>query len=238
METVNKDLEALLAVQAQDAGIRALNERGDGLAARERELDDERAARMAAVERSRQALEREADRQGTLQAKVTTHRELQQRNLAQLDQVRRLREATAAQTQVEMARQILEEEERELNHVTGRLRDLRAAVAAHEDAVRELEEEQTEQRAQLAAEREALGEELARARRERDAGAASVSRSVLSRYERIVRHRGGQAVFPIRGTACGACDTAIPLQRRNQIADGARIEVCEGCGVLLYATSD
>lgn len=235
---MNKDLEALLAVQEQDAGIRALNERGEELTVRERELDDERAARVAAVERARQALERESDRQGALQAKVTTHRELQQRNLAQLDQVRRLREATAAQTQVEMARQILEEEERELDHVTGRIRDLRASLAAHEESVTQLEAVQAETRAQLAADREALEAEIGQARARRDADAAAVSRTILSRYERIVRYRGGQAIFQIRGTACGACDTAIPLQRRNQIADGARIEVCEGCGVLLYAASE
>lgn len=235
---MNKDLEALLAVQEQDAGIRALSEKGEELTAREHELDEERAARVAAVERSRQALERESERQSALQAKVATHREMQQRNLAQLDQVRRMREATAAQTQVEMARQILAEEERELDHVTGRLRDLRASVAAHEEAVNALEAEQAEERARLAAERDALEGEMSQARAKRDADASAVSRTILSRYERIVQYRGGQAIFQVRGTACGACDTAIPLQRRNQIADGARIEVCEGCGVLLYAASE
>lgn len=235
---MNKDLEALLAVQSQDIDMRALDARAAELAARERVLDEERAAEVAATERSRQALERDSARHGGLQEKVATHRELQQRNMAQLDQVRRMREATAAQAQVEMARQMLEEEERELDHLNGRLRDLRASVAAHEDAVAELDQRQVEAREQIAAERAALTAEYEAARTRRDERAAGVPRSLLSRYERIRDRRHGEAIFALRGTACSSCDTAIPLQRRHQIAEGGHIEVCEGCGVLLYAASE
>jgi predicted nucleic acid-binding Zn-ribbon protein len=42
-------------------------------------------------------------------------------------------------------------------------------------------------------------------------------------------------LYPLRGQACGRCDTAIPMQRRNAIAAGRAIDVCEACGVLLYA---
>ncbi|MHB1223135.1 MAG: zinc ribbon domain-containing protein, partial [Gemmatimonadaceae bacterium] len=169
---MNKDLEALLMVQSQDIDMQVLEARAAELAERERVLDEERLAEVAATERSRQALERESARHGGLQEKVSTHRELQQRNMAQLDQVRRMREATAAQAQVEMARQILDEEERELDHLNGRLRDLRASVTAHEEAVQALDERQKEPRAQLAAERATLASEFDAARAKRQAKAA------------------------------------------------------------------
>lgn len=235
---VNKDLEALLAVQTQDIEIRSLGERADGLADRLRVLDEERAAEVAATERARQALERESARHGGLQEKVTQHRELQQRNMAQLDQVRRMREATAAQAQVEMASHILEEEERELDHLNGRLRDLRASVAAHEDAVSALDERQVEARSQLDTDRAALDADLAAVRSRRDASATDVPKSLLSRYRRISERRQGEAIFALRGTACSSCDTAIPIQRRHEIGEGGKIEVCEGCGVLLYASPE
>lgn len=235
---MNKDLEALLMVQSQDIDMQVLEARAAELAERERVLDEERLAEVAATERSRQALERESARQGGLQEKVSTHRELQQRNMAQLDQVRRMREATAAQAQVEMARQILDEEERELDHLNGRLRDLRASVTAHEEAVQELDERQAEPRARIAAERAALATEFDAARAQRQAKAAGVPRSLLSRYERIRDRRHGEAIYALRGSACSSCDTAIPLQRRHEIAEGGHIEVCEGCGVLLYAAAE
>lgn len=235
---MNKDLEALLAVQSQDIDMLALDARAAELAARERVLDEERAAEVTATERARQALDRESARHGGLQEKVSTHRELQQRNMAQLDQVRRMREATAAQAQVEMARQILDDEERELDHLNGRLRDLRSSVAAHEEAVAALDERQVEARAQITADRAALAAEFDAARARRQERAAGVPRSLLNRYERIRDRRHGEAIFALRGTACSSCDTAIPLQRRHQIAEGGHIEVCEGCGVLLYAAPE
>jgi uncharacterized protein len=234
---VQKDLESLLAVQADDAGIRAIGERVADVDRRLRALDDERVVAVAAVERARVALEREEAKRGALQARVEEHRQLHQRNLTQLDQVRRLREATAAQTQVDMARQILNEEERELQALARRIEDQRQALTAHEAALADIDERQQETRATFAAEREALDAQAAEARAKREDAARRVPRGLLSRYERIRDRRGGEAVFPLRGSACSSCDTAIPMQRRNLMADGSMIEVCEGCGVLLYAAA-
>ena len=36
------------------------------------------------------------------------------------------------------------------------------------------------------------------------------------------------------GGACGACYTAVPLNRRSQIRSGAVLDGCEACGVILY----
>lgn len=233
---MHKDLEALLAVQHDDADIRELDERAAALDARERSLEAALAAVRAAVERARGAVEREEARHRALEEKVVQHRLLHQRNVAQLDHVRKLREATAAQQQVDMARQILGDEERELATIARRLDELRQALAAHEAAVAEREAEQAAQRTELAEARAALAAEQEQARAKRAGAAQGVPRSLLTRYERIRDRRRGEAVFPVRGTACGSCDTAIPLQRRTLMADGNVIEVCEVCGVLLYAS--
>jgi len=44
------------------------------------------------------------------------------------------------------------------------------------------------------------------------------------------------AVFPLRNNSCGQCDTMLPLQRRSQMLNTGATEVCEGCGVMLYAS--
>ncbi|HEY0969886.1 MAG TPA: hypothetical protein VGE02_02790 [Gemmatimonadales bacterium] len=235
---MNTDLEALLAVQAEDEGIRALDERAAELDARERALDDERRVAVDAADRARAVLEREGGRRGALAERVAHHRQLHERNVAQMDQVRKLREATAARAQIDMAQQILQDEERELQALDRRSADLRSALEAHEATVGEVEEAQRDERARVAADREALEGERRAAREHRDGTASRVPRQLLTRYERIRDRRGGQALYPLRGLACGSCDTAIPLQRRSQMANGARIEVCEVCGVLLYASPE
>ena len=47
--------------------------------------------------------------------------------------------------------------------------------------------------------------------------------------------RRAETLFPLRGPSCSACDTAIPTQRRAVMAASGTIEMCEGCGALLYA---
>lgn len=234
---MTSELQALLAVQDDDGRIRGMRRELDGLAPRERELDRELERHRAAVARERRELEEEEGKRSALAARVAEHRRLHERNVQQLDQVRRLRDATAAQQQVETARRVLAEEEAELTNLDRRIAALREAIAARETQLAELEESQRPRREELAAERAAIQERIADAERERGDRARGVPRDLLSRYDRISGRARGNAVFALRGLSCGACDTAIPLQRRNAMLAGA-IDLCEACGMLLYAAPE
>ena len=50
------------------------------------------------------------------------------------------------------------------------------------------------------------------------------------------RGRADQAIFVLADGSCACCDTAVPVQRRILMVNSGSIEVCETCGVLLYAT--
>ena len=43
-------------------------------------------------------------------------------------------------------------------------------------------------------------------------------------------------LYALDNGACSCCDTAVPVQRRSMMATTGIIEVCEACGVLLYAS--
>ena len=77
---------------------------------------------------------------------------------------------------------------------------------------------------------------LGQARATRNGRATHVAKGILLKYERILSRNTSNVLYALRGQACGRCDTAIPMQRRNAIAAGRAIDVCEACGVLLYAT--
>jgi len=111
---------------------------------------------------------------------------------------------------------------------------MNAAVLASKQALAAVEEEQQTARPEIEAKRSALQAQLDEARRDRDGRAGSVSRPMLGKYDRI-RGKRTQALYALRGGSCGNCDTAVPLQRRNIMAGSGQIEVCEACGVLLYA---
>ncbi len=230
---MQSEVEALLALQADDARIRELDDRLRALNPRLEALDKKREGAAAQLARSRTAVEGEERRQRDLQTKVAQHKQMQERNLAQLDAVKRLKEATAAMAQVESARRIIAEDENELQAVNRRLTELRAGVSANENALNDVETEQGEARESIAAERTEIDAALEAARQERDGKTGSVPRPLLGKYDRI-RTRRPQALYPLRGDSCGNCDTSIPMQRRNHMAVNGPIDICEACGVLLY----
>src|SRR5215217_5465129 len=90
---VHADVEALLALQADDATMQ--------------DLERQRQVAADALARARHALEGEEKRQRELQGRLGQHKDMQTRYLAQMDQVRTLRESTAAQSQVDQVRRIV-----------------------------------------------------------------------------------------------------------------------------------
>ena len=234
---MNPDLVALLALQQDDAVVTTVVARLRELDAQVAELDGARAAAAMTLETARTALAAEEMRHRDLSRKVDDHKTLQEHHVSALDAVRKPREASAAMAQIEMTRKVLAQEESDLHSMGSRVIDLRQTVGLQELEIAELEQRQQEERATIAATRGDVEREHAAAVAKRTATASGVSRGMLSKYERLRERGQSDPLYPIRGQACGRCNTAIPLQRRNGIAGGKAIEVCEGCGVLLYAPS-
>jgi predicted nucleic acid-binding Zn-ribbon protein len=231
---VNPDLAALLALQDDDSAMSAIDERLRDLDRRAEALDGERSAVSASMDRTRAGAEAAEKQRRELAQKIDEHRAMQERNLSVLDSVRKQREATAAMTQVDMVRRVLAQEESDLQALNGRIAEFKRAEEAGAKELAELDERQGEERAEIARARAELEAELEGARAKRAASASQVPRVILSKYERIRGREKSFALYKLRGAACGRCNTAIPLQRRNVMAAGRTIEVCEGCGVLLY----
>ena len=233
---MHQDLEALLALQADDDVIDELNGKLRALGPRISELERRRksiADQLAAAEASTAADER---KHRELEGRLSDHKQRQERNVAHLDSVKRMREATAAMAQVEQARKILIEEESELNGLARRVAEGHKTIAAHRESLAAQDEAQAAERATIARERAEIEGSMAEARAKRTQTASHVPKAILAKYDRIRGRKGEQAIFALRGASCGHCDTALPLQRRNQMMNTGQIEVCEACGVLLYAT--
>ena len=232
---MHPDVEALLALQVEDLAIREIEARRAAFEPRLREMETARREAGEAAIRARDAVQNEEKGQRDLQTRIAQHKQLHERNVAQLDSVRRMREATAAVAQVEQARRILAEEESALQAITRRLTELRTTAETQERTLQELEAKQGAERATIDAARGDVEDELAARRASRAGSATRVDRSLLQKYDRIRSVRRDGAIFPLRGPSCGHCDTSVPLQRRNLMSARGSIEICETCGVLLYA---
>ena len=161
---------------------------------------------------------------------------MQEKNLAQLDAVKKAREATAAMSQIDITRRALMQDENDLQTAEQRARSMRDQVVARELVLLEVDERIRDTRASTAGERELIERDIAAAQAKREASSREVSPRLLTAYDRLRRRGRGTPLAEIRGASCSACNTAIPMQRRNQIMSGLTIDACEGCGVLLYAS--
>lgn len=229
-------LDNLLKLQQQDDVVDGLVRRIETLTPRLASLDVARANAVRTLEETRTLVDADERRQREIEGRISDHRQRHERNLAHLDAVKRMREATAAMAQVEAGRKVLLEEESELRGLVSRIADGHAAIRRLEKGLADLDEEQAADRSQIGEERAQLQEELGAARGVRQQLALAVDSSVLHKYDRIRNRRHTQAVFALNGTACSSCDTAVPVQRRKMMATTGAIEVCEACGVLLYAS--
>ena len=232
---MHPDVAALLAVQTDDIEIHGLEERLAALMPRLEAMAKEQERAGTVLEQARQAVDAEERRQRDVRGRLDQFKQLEERNQAQLNAVTSAREATAATAQLDQARKMIGEAQRELDGITHRLGDLRHAVTDRDHALRDIERAQRELRESLDADRAAIEAQLADVQARRNERAQKVPRGLLQRYDRIRSRKRVHAVFPLRGHSCANCDTVIPLQRRSAMAGSGATEICEGCGVLLYA---
>ena len=235
---MHQDVVILLEVQQDDAVIFEIEDQIGALAPRLAALEAQTAAAERALAEAQNSLDGEQKRQRDLQFRIDQHRALLKRHEDVLNTVTSPRAAAAAVAQTEQVRRMLADDERDMASVQSRVNDLRNYVADREADVEATRAAQAGARATLDADRRALQERLDAAQATRDEKARRVSRTLLARYDRIQRRERSIALFALRGQSCGHCDTMIPMQRRNVMVGTGAPEVCEGCGVLLYADGE
>src|SRR5215212_10461905 len=154
------EIEALLALQEDDLKIREIETQIRLLDPQLAELDKRRDQAATALTRAQAAVQVEEKKQRELQGRLAQHRQLQERNLHQLEDVKRMREATAATAQVEATRRMMAEDESELAILGRRLQEMNAQVAASRQSLSELEEQQRAARPEIEEKRSALQSQL------------------------------------------------------------------------------
>jgi predicted nucleic acid-binding Zn-ribbon protein len=119
------DIESLLALQNDDLAIHDIETRLAALEPRIKELDAKRQRIVDTLSRQSAIVDGEEKKQAFLRDKIQEHRALIDRNQAQLDAVKTMRQATAAAAQMEQAKKIVAGEESDLLALNRRLEELR-----------------------------------------------------------------------------------------------------------------
>jgi predicted nucleic acid-binding Zn-ribbon protein len=232
---VHPDLEALLSLQEKDVAVASCDARLKALEPEVRALDEQIAAAERVVDQARAGIQAALDRRDGLEGKIQSYRTMQEQRRQRLEWVRGAKEASTLMAELDLARTVLAKEEAEFMRSGDAVGEAERKTAEAENALEKVREAQASQRETLEARRQAIAAERENATLERERASKDVKPALLAKYDRIRRGKAPLAVYPLHGSSCGNCFTAVPTQRKALIQRGATIEGCEACGVLLYA---
>jgi predicted nucleic acid-binding Zn-ribbon protein len=232
---VHPDLEALLGLQDKDVAVASCDARLKALEPEVQTLDEQIAAAERVLDQARRGIQAALDRRDTMEGKIASYRTMQEQRRQRLEWVRGAKEASTLMAEIDLTRSVLAKEEAEFMRSGDAVGEAEHKAAEAELALEQVRTAQAAQREQLAGRRQTIAAEREAAVLARAEAARGVNGSLLMRYDRIRRGKAPLAVYPLHGSSCGNCFTAVPTQRKALIQRGATIEGCEACGVLLYA---
>jgi predicted nucleic acid-binding Zn-ribbon protein len=231
---VQVDLDVLLDLQEKDIAVTRAKDRLEALQPRIDSMDAKLSDAEAALHRARENAEQAEGLRAELEGRIESYRIMQERRRQRLEWVSGAKEASAIMAELDLARSVLAKEEAQWIRSADQVQEAEKLVAEAQALVDQTKQEQAPERDELAAATTEIEQEIAAAMAVRDDAAKQVQPQMLELYQRILRGRAPQALYPLRAGACGHCYTAVPLHRRQQIENGQAVEACEACGVLVY----
>ena len=231
---MNSDLKQLIRLQSIDLSIQELRARVDKFPGISKALDDKLKSAQAAVDKAkeqgksnqgaRKKLEGEIS---TLEGKISKYRD-------QMMSVKTNEEYRALQHEIEHAQQAIRKVEDDILNLMMEAETAQADLKNAEAVLKEDQQKVNAERKQLEEENKrdlsALDSYLA----ERKGIAAGLSSDLVSRYERVRKHRGGIGVGPARNEVCEICQVRIRPQVFQEIRRNDSIIACDACQRILY----
>lgn len=130
-------------------------------------------------------------------------------------------------------KEIFKIEDKELD-LMDKAEKIAAEIKKEQQVLTEVNAVALRQRDTLGQRETAMKAELEKLKAERGALCKDVDESVMSRYERIMRHRKDSAVVPVQHGICGGCHLQIPPQVMHQAKSSEEMVTCDQCGRILY----
>ena len=231
MET---QLRTLIDLQALDTRIAALE--GD-LAKLPREIAAVHTAvdeAKKAVETGKAQLEAARKNQRAKEKDLEDNRIKRQKYEGQLYQVKTNKEYSAVLSEIEEVKQEKARIEEEILGFMEQQERAAADVKEAEARFKTREADGRSEEAQLAEKLRGVQADLGLVRSERAQVARELPSTVLSDYDKILRHRGVAIVEVTKPNFCGGCHVTMTPQRLQELRQQNTLLLCESCGRYLY----
>ena len=112
--------------------------------------------------------------------------------------------------------------------------EIRKKVVKEKEALEVEKKKIAEEKKKIEEEKKEASNELGSLNEKRKGFTQKIDRDTLSKYERILHNRGGLAMVPIIGDACGGCNMNLPPQVINEARLKKDLTLCGNCARILY----
>jgi len=191
----------------------------------------EKAGNLKKLEDNVKALQlKRKEKEGDLETKEVTIKKYQ----TQLYQVKTNKEYSALQDEIARVRADNSLIEEEIIKILDQIDAENKKITQEKELLKQEELKLNEEKAKLNEEANRAKQEIEDLKIKRSAITEKTDKVVLSKYEKIIKNRGGLAVVPVADETCQGCFQILPPQVINEIKMKKDLILCENCARILY----
>ena len=228
-------LKALEELQKVDLKIRELEVEAEKHPARLKQIETERGQARTALDATRGKLADNERARRQNEQLLGLEREKVKMWESRLNELKTPREYAALARELDIAKKTNLTAEEELKRLIGEYDELRKQVGSGETALSERDAVVAREGQEIQAAVEGVQAQMKELQAERARLIEECDKSLVSKYERIRKQRGGVAVVPVVGGTCKGCQRNIPPQMANNLLTSSEILSCPNCHRFIYA---
>jgi predicted nucleic acid-binding Zn-ribbon protein len=215
--------------------IRDLAAEAERHPARLKQIETERNQAKAAVDASRGKLADNERARRQNEQMLQVERDKVRKWESRLNELKTPREYAALARELDIAKKTNQTADEEIKRLALEYAELKREVESGEQALSEKEAVVAREGEEIRSILSGVQGRMTELEGERKKLVEQCDRSLVSKYERIRKQRGGIAVAPVVGGTCKGCQRNIPPQMANNLLTGTEILSCPNCHRFIYA---
>ena len=231
---MNPDLKQLIRLQSIDLSIQELRSRIDKFPGISKALDEKLKSAQSAVDTAKERGKTNQGNRKKLETDIAATEGKISKYRDQMMSVKTNEEYRALQHEIEHAQQAIRKVEDEILNLMIAAENGQAELKAAEAQLKEDQELVNSERKQLEEGNKRDLSALDSYLKERKEIESTVTADLVSRYERVKKHRGGIGVAAALNEVCAICQVRIRPQVYQEIRKNDQIIACDACQRILY----
>ena len=152
----------------------------------------------------------------------------------QMMSIKTNREYDALVAEIDNLKAAISSGETELLQTMELIEQLEKDIVIHREKEASIVENNQKQLSVLQEKVDSIGDKVTAKKSSRDEIVSSISKPIISTYERVRKGRGGRAVVVVQKNACNSCFKALTPRKIQEIKRVDKVLTCDYCGCLLY----